>query len=314
MAIVSWRPREAAGRLAERFAIDPALLQSKAAQEARRRGILAAKAQALRSAEALLGWGRALGWGLIFVSAIHIWETVSIIAPAGVAPLRLPDWVYHGAALLFTLLIDAVALYISRANAVVALAGGAPSRWTAYFYGLTALLNAAFVAGHAPALDPAVRGQILALLNTLFVALLPASIAAGMVAVEGSRRALEVCRLTLTESVATLRELIAPPARDTAGAGGGHQNAPVSVLSAPAAPAEAAPLVGGRPVEFTVEDVVAAFAPDTAGEERLFTPRELRAALGCSEGSAGRLLQAACAAGAVEKAARGAYRVRAGAR
>jgi uncharacterized protein (DUF1501 family) len=54
MAIAIWRPREAAQPLAQTFAIDPAMLQSRAAQEARRKGALLAKEQALASAQRLL--------------------------------------------------------------------------------------------------------------------------------------------------------------------------------------------------------------------------------------------------------------------
>jgi hypothetical protein len=315
MAIITWRPREAAPTLAQSFAIDPALLQSRAAQEARRRGVLLAKSQALRGAESMLAWGRLLGWGIIFVSAIHIWESVSAIAPAGVAPLRLPDAVYHGAALLFTLLIDAAALYVSRANAIVALAGGPPSRWAAYFYALTALLNAAFVAGHAPALDAHARDQILGLLNALFVIILPASVPAGMVAVERSRRMLEVCRLSLLEEVATLRGLSQPaPARPPAvrpAADGPGQNAPQPVLDAPGQGAGAPtgePLIGGRPQEYDVEALIAAFAPE-GQPGQIFGPAEVRAALGCSETTAKRLLAAASERGQVARVSRGAYQI-----
>lgn len=311
MAISLRRPQEAAPH-AQIFAVDPDLLQSRAAQEARRRGILRAKEEALRAAEALLAWGRLLGWGIIFVSAIHIWESVASIAPAEVGHLALPGPVYHLAALGFTLMVDAVALFVARANAVAHLAGHAASRWTLYFYGVTALLNAAFVASHAPALDAATREAILPLLGSLFVVILPVSVPAGIVAVERSRRTLEGCRLLLLAEVATLRELCGPPRGAAAPAGGSHQNAAASIPGAPAAPAASPPLpiIGGRSAEFTVAELVAAFAP-ADGAERLFTPRELREALGCSETSAGRLLQAACAAGVVERAARGAYRVRA---
>jgi hypothetical protein len=316
MAIAIWRPREAAPPPTQTFAIDPALLQSRAAQEARRRGVLQAKQEALRAAEALLGWGRLLGWGIIFVSGIHIWETVATIAPEGVGHLVLPDAVYHLAALGFTLMIDAVALFVARANAVAHLAGAAPSPWSAYFYAVTALLNAAFVASHAPALEAATREQLLPLLGTLFVVILPVSVPAGIVAVERSRRTLEICRLGLLAEVATLRELYTPPRAPASSPGGSAQNAAASVVGPSAAaptladgPLADGPLTGGRPTEFTVEELVAAFSPAGA-DERLFTPRELRERFGCSESSAQRLLQTACAAGLVERAARGAYRVR----
>lgn len=318
MAITTWRPQKAAPTLAQSFAIDPALLQSRAAQEARRRGLLVVKSQALREAERLLGWGQLLGLVIIFVSALHIWESTSAIAPASVAPLRLPDWVYHFAALCFTVAIDAIALYVSRANGVVALAGGPRNPWAAYFYALTALLNAAFVAGHAPALDAAVRAQILGLLNAAFVALLPASVAAGMIAISASRRALTVCRLALLEEVAVLRELIAAPAGRTgvsrAGPDESGHNAPPSIVAPAGEGAEAgaaAPLSGGRKAEYELDDLLAAFRP-AEGAARVFGPADVRAALGCSETTAKRLIGAACASGQLTRVNRGGYVVWAG--
>lgn len=292
--------------LAQSFTIDPALLQSRAAQEARRYGILQAKQDALRTADALLRWGKFLGWIIIFVSAIHIWESVASIAPADVEHLTLPAIVYHLAALGFTLMIDAAALFVSRANAVAALADAPRSRWTVYFYVVTALLNAAFVAGHAPALDAATRAQILPALGALFVIILPISVPAALVAVEHSRRTLEICRLALLADVATLRELGAATPRVPNG--GSPQNAAPSVVRASAAPAALPDETrsGGRPTAFTVEDLLTAVA-DAQTEGALFTPREVRERLGCSEASAQRLLQAACAAGHIAKAARGAY-------
>jgi hypothetical protein len=317
MAIIPWRPREAAEprtTLAAAFAIDPALLQSRAAQDARRRGVLQAKQEALRSATALLAWGRLLSWSIVLVSGVHVWESVASIAPAEVGHLALPDAVYHTAALVFMLMIDAVALFVSRANAVAALTGAPASRWAGYFYVVAALLNAAFVASHAPALDDVARAQILPALGALFVVILPVSVPAGIVAVEVSQRTLEVSRLSLLAEIATLRELCSPAPRPTVTSGGSPQNAVASVLEAspPHTVLATGAITGGRTAEFGVEDLVAAFAPADGGE-RLFTPRELREALGCSETSGGRLLQAAMVAGVVEKAARGAYRVRQGA-
>lgn len=308
MAITIHSDHQRRHTLAQTFTIDPALLQSRAAQEARRHGILQAKQEALRTAAALLRWGRFLGWSIIFVSAIHIWESVASIAPADIGHLTLPAIVYHLAALGFTLMIDAAALFVSRANAVAALAGAPRSRWTIYFYAVTALLNAAFVAGHAPALDAAARAQILPVLGALFVIILPISVPAAIVAVEHSRHTLEICRLALLAEVATLRELNAVAPRPSSG--GSPQNASPSVLTpsaaSPALRSEA--LIGGRPTAFTVEDLLTAVT-DAHDPGALFTPRVVRERLGCSEASAQRLLQAACAAGQIEKAARGAYRL-----
>lgn len=283
MAITIWKPTERPASLANAFAVDPTLLQSRAAQEARRKGVLLAKEQALRAAEGLLRWGRLLSWGVVFVSAIHIWESVASIAPAEAGHLTLPPMVYHLAALAFTLMIDAIALFVGRANAVAELAGVAGSRWAGYFYAVTALLNAAFVASHAPALEDDVRAQILPALGMLFVVILPATVPAGIIAVEQARRALEISRLTLIAEVAELRELVAAP-RVT-----GRQNASSSVLAVDGPPSRTEDLTvsstGGRPQQFRVEELVARMC-----DRQTFAPADAQRALGASESSVRRLL------------------------
>jgi hypothetical protein len=56
---------------------------------------------------------------------------------------------------------------------------------------------------------------------------------------------------------------------------------------------------------YAMADLLAAF-PD--GEGVIFTPRDVRVRLRCSDGSAQRVIQAAMEAGQIERAARGAYR------
>jgi hypothetical protein len=307
MAIVTTRSTA----LAQTLSIDPALLQTPAAQRARQKGILLAKQQALRAAAGLLAWGRLLTWAICFVSALHIWETVAAIAPPAVPPLKLDPAIYHGAALAFTLLIDACAIYIAKANATSAFAGAPPSRWTLFFYTVTALLNAAFVARYAPAIDPATQQQLLPLLAGLFVGLLPLSIPAGIVAVETANRTLEATRLTLLVEVTILRELHDDGAdADVAAAPVSCQNAAAPVVAASRDLLTDAPLApsGGRTTEFVAAHVVQAFAaaPDAA---RSFRPQDVQAQLGCSETTAHRLIREALATGAIVRVGRGSYQV-----
>ena len=117
-----------------------------------------------------------------------------------------------------------------------------------------------------------------------------------------------MARLSLLVEVETLRGIVAQGAGRSIPEAAGPASSPI--LEASDSVAE--PIIGGRITEFSIDDLLAAFAPAADETERLFTPREMRERLGCSESSGGRLLQAACAAGLVEKATRGAYRVRAG--
>ncbi|NTU83688.1 MAG: DUF2267 domain-containing protein [Chloroflexales bacterium] len=173
---------------------------------------------------------------------------------------------------------------MGRANAVAELAGAPRSGWAWYFYAVTALLNAAFVAGHAPALDAPTRAHILPALGLLFVALLPAPVLAGIIAVEHARRSLTISRLALIAEIAELRDLAVAPRAD------GRQNAPPSVVAAHR-PEEERPALtvtpppGGRPQQYRVEDLMARL-----GERATFTPAEAQRALGASESSVRRLL------------------------
>lgn len=309
MAITIRERPEPVRPLAQTFAVEPALLAQPAALEARRRGILLAKEQALRGAEALLRWGSGLTWVIVFVSALHIWETVAAIAPREISALHLPAPVYHGAALAFTLMIDACALFVSRANAVAAFVPGAsPNRWGLYFYGVTALLNASFVASHAPGIAPHIQSQILPLLSASFVVLLPLSVPIGIAAVEASMRTLEACRLALVIEISTLQGLTATSQKT---AGRPTHSAPISKAEAsPMLPEPAAvntpalaPIVGGKPRSFTVDDVVQSL--EAAGSPQ--SPQELRGRLRCGETTIHRLLQEGLTAGRVAKAERGRY-------
>lgn len=292
MAITRWSPaasRPTAPTLAETFHLDPALLQTRAAQAARRRGVLLAKEQALAAAERLLRWGRLLACAIILISALHVWESVAAIAPKEVPALHLPAALYHLVALTFTLLIDVVAIFLARTNAVAALVAGAPqSRWTAYFYAATGLLNASYICRHAPGLDATTQQQLLPLFAGLFVVLLPLSVPIGIVAVEGACRTLEAARLALLMEIATLRDL--DTSSGNQGETAGRQKAAGRNVAAATSEADVAvvtvtPALGGRPQQYRVEDLV-----EQLGGQATFSPADAQRLLGASESTTRRLL------------------------
>lgn len=260
----------------------------------------------MRTAEALLRWGRLLTWAIVFVSALHIWETVAAIAPSDAGTLHLPAWLYHSAALGFTLMIDACALYIVKANATAAYTSAPPIRWTLFFYVVTALLNASFVATYAPAISPTLQAQLLPLLSTAFVFLLPLSVPIGIIAVEAASRTLEAARLTLLVEVTTLRELLAATAQHEPSEPGSG-----SCFSAPESGMEASPNLpaqghsGGKLRQFTLADVCATLEAAT----HPLSPQELRQHLRCGETTIHRLLHEGRRTGRIVRNERGAYRL-----
>lgn len=306
--------------IAQIFAIDPALLQSQAAQEARRRGLLRAKVEALHATERLIGWARPLLCGVLIVSFLHIWHQIARIAPPGVPPLPLPAWTHWLSAALLTASVDATALYLvaTRSAAHYARMGdqGRGAVW--FFYLLTAALNSLFVLSYAPELPQAVETitPALSLLGALLLGLLvPVSIAA----LERARQVADVARLALLVEVETLRGVIA----DGQPSNGPQPTiAPTPILrpapeplpaplpaplpeSAPATPPPA-PIIGGRTLSFTLATLLAAFPSHS--DQDLITPHDVRQRLRCSDGTAQRLLQAALEEGQLERATRGAYR------
>ncbi|NTU85225.1 MAG: hypothetical protein HGA45_38695 [Chloroflexales bacterium] len=195
---------------AQAFAIDESLLEHPAAQRAHQRGLLRAKAEALRGAERLVQWARPLLISVLVVSFLHLWHQIARIAPAGVAALPLPAWTHWLAAALLTASVDATALYLvaTRSAAQYARLGeqGRGAVW--FFYLLTAALNSVFVLTYTPGLPPLIQAitPVLSLLGALLLGLLvPVSIAA----LERARQVADVARLSLLVEVETLRGIVA---------------------------------------------------------------------------------------------------------
>jgi hypothetical protein len=207
---ISIRERPSApAPLAQQLSIDPALLDRPEAQAARQRGLLRAKADALRSAEGLVGWARPLLIGVLIVSFLHLWHQIARIAPEGVPALPLPAWTHWLSAALLTISVDATALYLvaTRSAAQYARLGGqgAVSVW--FFYLLTAALNSLFVLSYTPGLPTQVQSitPALSLLGAILLGLLvPVSIAA----LERARQVADVARLSLLVEVETLRGIV----------------------------------------------------------------------------------------------------------
>jgi hypothetical protein len=205
---ITIRERPAAP-LAAQLSIDPALLECEAAQAARLRGLLRAKADALRAAEGLVAWARPLLIGVLIVSFLHLWHQIARIAPTGIPALPLPAWTHWLSAALLTASVDATALYLvaTRSAAQYARLGdqGAFSVW--FFYLLTAALNSVFVLSYTPELPAQVQAitPALSLLGAILLGLLvPVSIAA----LERARQVADVARLSLLVEVETLRGIV----------------------------------------------------------------------------------------------------------
>jgi hypothetical protein len=204
MAIVTARPTA----LAQTLSIDPALLQTPAAQRARQKGILLAKQQALQAATRLTAWARPLLIGVLVVSFLHLWHQIARIAPADIPALSLPPWAHWLSAALLTISVDATALYLvaTRSAAQYARLGdhGTLSLW--FFYVLTGALNSVFVLRYTPDL-PASVAQLTPALSLLGAVLLGLLVPISIAAVEHARQIADVARLTLLVEVTTLREL-----------------------------------------------------------------------------------------------------------
>ncbi len=205
---ITIQERQAMTTLTHHLSIDPNLLNRPEAQAARQRGLLRAKAEALRSAEHLVGWARPLLVGVLIVSFLHLWHQIARIAPTEVPPLSLPAWTHWLSAALLTISVDATALYLmaTRSTAQYARMGGQGSLAVWFFYILTAALNSLFVLSYTPNLPQEVQllTPALALLGAILLGLLvPISIAA----LERARQVTDIARLALLVEVETLRGL-----------------------------------------------------------------------------------------------------------
>jgi hypothetical protein len=213
MAITIRERPAAPAPLAAQLSIDPALLDRPEAQAARQRGLLRAKADALKSAEGLVGWARPLLIGVLIVSFLHLWHQIARIAPEGVPALPLPAWTHWLSAALLTISVDATALYLvaTRSAAQYAKLGSQGREAVWFFYLLTAALNSLFVLNYTPGLPAAVQTitPALSLLGAVLLGLLvPVSIAA----LERARQVADVARLSLLVEVETLRGIVAQDA------------------------------------------------------------------------------------------------------
>ncbi|MBX0329890.1 hypothetical protein K2Z83_19685 [Oscillochloris sp. ZM17-4] len=209
MAITIRERHAAPAPLATMLSIDPALLERPEAQSARQRGLLRAKAEALKSAEGLVGWARPLLIGVLIVSFLHLWHQIARIAPEGVPALPLPAWTHWLSAALLTISVDATALYLvaTRSAAQYAKLGSQGREAVWFFYLLTAALNSLFVLSYTPGLPTQVQviTPTLSLLGAILLGLLvPVSIAA----LERARQVADVARLSLLVEVETLRGIV----------------------------------------------------------------------------------------------------------
>lgn len=203
-----------ANDLSTLLSIDDNWRNSRDGTIARYKGIKTAKDYALKETNSLLTIGRYLSYAVVFVSAIHIWESVARIAPANVPMLHLHAMVYYIAALLFTILIDITAVFILKAHTALAYTGAKGSNAIWFFYFITALLNAAFIAGNSPDATDNVRNTLIALLGNSFIVLLPITIPIALWSIEESNKKLEAGKISLTVDIATLEGMIESNLKD----------------------------------------------------------------------------------------------------
>lgn len=288
----------------ELFTMDAQMLETPAARRAWQAGLLVAKLQAMHRAERLVKVGRPLLVAIIFVSFLHIWETIGAIRPEFVSEMRLPSWAYHAAAAALTVAIDAAALYVVAADGTTALAGAARRRGATWFFlATTFLLNAAFVVRYAPSLPESLRTTVLPALEILFVILLPATIPVSILAIEGSVARLEAARLKLLVETTALKEL----AQGNAGKRGESPIKPSQSLNTTStSKAEEVLTTEGetprKPTTYTLENLLEAFEGEDLLQRRAIIER-----LGCGDSTADNLLSEAVQLGRVEKVGRGMY-------
>lgn len=284
---------------AEAFKLDPELLETPAAKRAMLAGLLQAKRHAMQQVERLARFGRPLLVAIVFVSFLHVFETIAGIRPQFVEELRLPSWLYHAAAALLTSAIDLAALYTVSAHAAALLALPVTSRRGVWFFlSVTFLLNAAFVVRYAPSLPAWFRSSVLPVLDIAFVVLLPAFVPVAIVAVESAAARLQLARLRLLVEVTALTDLVEPSSRR--GASGSAQNGTGSAKSA----VVSEQIRGGRRSEYELTDLLHA-----AGSEPTFSRDVMAARLGCSAATLTRLLSEGVKSHVLVREARGLYRV-----
>jgi uncharacterized protein YqgC (DUF456 family) len=190
------------------FTFDTSILSTAEAQHAHKIGLLTAKSEALHSAQRLVGVGRPLLFGVLLVSFVHLWHTVASIKPGEVQDLELWGWIYHVAAALLILSIDATAAYLVSVRGTARYAGDTrPNHVVIFFYVLTGMLNLLFVMRYSPGL-PDMVGDFLPFLSFATGLLLAPLIPVSVWAIEHARQTADAARLALLVEVTTLKGII----------------------------------------------------------------------------------------------------------
>lgn len=281
-------------------------------------GLLEAKQEALKRVERLRFIGTPLLFGVIAVSFVHIWESISVFVPEGVEPLKLPGYVHHTTAGAFTLAIDAVAAYIAFSNATTHLANVNKDEkvriW--FFYVLTFVLNAMFMVRHAPTLSADFKGAVLPVLDFAIVFILPAFIFMAMHAIEHAGRVLTDVQLQLKAEISVVSEMLGRGNVPNNASQRQNGRAPVVKVVSPQQPEQAArdalpvpeqadgPAIGGRRRAYELPDLVGAIL-----DKDTFTRAEAIKLVGCGATTGDKLLTQAMEAGYVERLGQGTYKV-----
>lgn len=289
-------------------------MSTPAARRALQAGLLEAKSQAMRKAARLGKAATPLLLGVIGVSFVHLWESVSVYKPEYVPALALPANVHYFTAGAFTLAIDAVAFYVIAAGDASTLAGAARDKsqraalW--FFLALTFVLNAAFIIRHAPALPAGFMALALPALDLFNVFALPAFVPFAIMAVERAAHSVEATRLRLLVETTALAELVQSGPKPINASQSKKVPQPAATDQARAGTAAqpdvgTAPAIGGRRQAFVLEDLAAL----VEGRETI-TRAEIIEGLGCSETTADKLLKQAREAGQLDRVGGGVYAVR----
>lgn len=175
---------------------------------ARYKGIKETKEHTHNEVTNLLRFGKKLPYAVVFVSAIHIWEIVARIAPNSVPQLKLDPFLYHTSALVFILLIDVIIVYIKKAYTALAQVKVKESLSIWFFYVLTALLNAAFIAANSQDANSTLKNLLVEVYNTLFLFMLPITIPIAINSIEESNKKLQAFKVLLMVDIATFTGLI----------------------------------------------------------------------------------------------------------
>lgn len=288
-------------------------METPAARRAMQSGLLEAKQQAMRRAARLAKVGSPLLIGVIAVSFVHLWESVSVYKPAGVPELPLPNEVHYITAAAFTLAIDAVAYYaVACSNAAQFAGARAARRWAVWFFlFLTFTLNAAFIIRHAPNLPEQFTAAALPTLDMLFVFALPAFVPAAIVAVERAAHLVEAARLKLLVETTALAEMVESGKRTEKASGSNNGSSGKINRETTDQPRITATddqsmvsTAGGRRQTYQIGALL-----DLLHDRETISRAELMESLDCGRTTADSLLTEAVDAGRLTKSGRGTYSV-----